>query len=201
MLSIFYNKNALKDTLIIHINDGASNEVIKKNNICYGLNENKQFLFVNIFEASKHLSLADGYLILNKEIIEYIKKEIKVDLQQYNIDTGLVIGKIIQCEEIPNSHLHKCIVDVKDEQLQIVCGAKNAKSGIKVVVAKVGVIIPNGLKILKNKFLGIDSIGMLCSATELKLTNDKFNRNGIVELPDDYQVGEPFLGAFTNSIS
>ena len=59
--------------------------------------------------------------------------------------TKLVIGEIKECEEHPDSdHLHVCKVDVGNEVLQIVCGAPNARVGIKVIVALVGAVLPDG---------------------------------------------------------
>ena len=59
--------------------------------------------------------------------------------------SGLTIGKILECEMHPDSdHLHICKVDVGNEVLQIVCGAPNARVGIKVIVALVGAVLPDG---------------------------------------------------------
>ena len=106
--------------------------------------------------------------------------------------SNLVIGEIVSCIDHPNSdHLHICKVNVGGEELQIVCGAPNARSGIKVIVALDGAKLPGGT-IKKGKIRDVESNGMLCSIEELGLDN-KFlkdeDKNGIAELGDDAIVG------------
>lgn len=106
--------------------------------------------------------------------------------------SGLTIGKIIECEMHPDSdHLHICKVDVGNEILQIVCGAPNARVGIKVIVALVGAVLPDGT-IKKGKLRGVESYGMLCSVEELGLEH-KFLKpediEGIAELGEDAEIG------------
>ena len=108
--------------------------------------------------------------------------------------TKLVIGEIKECEEHPDSdHLHVCKVDVGNETLQIVCGAPNARKGIKVIVAREGADLPGGVKIKKGKIRGVESCGMMCSIAELGLDH-KFltdsDKDGIAELCDDAVIGE-----------
>ena len=108
--------------------------------------------------------------------------------------SGLTIGKILECEMHPDSdHLHVCKVDVGNtEPLQIVCGAPNARVGIKVIVALVGAKLPGG-DIKKGKLRGVESFGMMCSIEELGLEH-KFLKpadiEGIAELGEDAVVGE-----------
>ena len=106
--------------------------------------------------------------------------------------TNLVVGKIIKCTNHPDSnHLHICLVDIKDEVLNIVCGAPNAKEGIKVIVAKNGAKLPN-IEIKKTTIRGVESNGMLCSLQELGLDNkflDEKDKNGIYEFSDDVEIG------------
>ena len=108
--------------------------------------------------------------------------------------TNLVIGQIKTCEEHPDSdHLHVCMVDVGKETLQIVCGAPNARTGIKVIVALVGAKLPNDVAIKKGMILGVESNGMMCSIAELGLDNNFLtdaDRDGICELGEDAVVGE-----------
>ncbi|MBQ9267739.1 MAG: phenylalanine--tRNA ligase subunit beta [Clostridia bacterium] len=108
--------------------------------------------------------------------------------------THLVIGEILECEMHPDSdHLHICKVNVGNEVLQIVCGAPNARVGIKVVVALVGAELPGDFKIKKSKIRGVDSFGMMCSLEELGIEH-KFLRpqdtEGIIELGADAVPGE-----------
>ena len=107
--------------------------------------------------------------------------------------TNLVIGEIIACEEHPDSdHLHVCKVNVGNDILQIVCGAPNARAGIKVIVALVGAKLPE-IEIKAGNIRGVESCGMMCSLAELGLDN-KFltpeDKAGIAELGEDAVVGE-----------
>ena len=108
--------------------------------------------------------------------------------------TNLVIGEIKKCEEHPDSdHLHVCLVDIGSEELQIVCGAPNARVGIKVIVAKVGAELPGGIKIKKGNMRGVESNGMMCSLAELGLEHKFLKESdiaGIAELGSDAVVGE-----------
>ena len=100
----------------------------------------------------------------------------------------VVVGKILTAIKHPNADtLRCCTVDAGEaEPLAIVCGAPNARVGIKVVVAKVGSTLPGDFKIKKSKIRGETSCGMLCSSEELKLGSDS---DGIIELPDSYPIG------------
>ena len=107
--------------------------------------------------------------------------------------TNLVIGEVKECTEHPDSdHLHVCKVDVGNEVLQIVCGAPNVRTGLKVIVALPGAELPGG-NIKKGVIRGQESNGMLCSIAELGIEN-KFlkpeDKEGIHELPQEAKVGE-----------
>ena len=106
---------------------------------------------------------------------------------------NLVIGEIIECVNHPDSdHLHVCKVNIGNEVLQIVCGAPNARVGIKVIVALVGAVLPE-ITIKKGVIRGVESNGMMCSMKELGLDNKFLTQediNGIKELPEDAVVGE-----------
>lgn len=107
--------------------------------------------------------------------------------------TKLVIGEIIECKDHPDSdHLHCCKVNIGTEVLDIVCGAPNARKGIKVIVALDGAELPE--KTIKRGMIrGQESNGMLCSIAELGLDN-KFlkteDKDGIAELGKDAIIGE-----------
>ncbi|MBQ2937956.1 MAG: phenylalanine--tRNA ligase subunit beta [Clostridia bacterium] len=108
--------------------------------------------------------------------------------------TNLIIGEIKECEPHPDSdHLHLCKVDIGKEILDIVCGAPNARKGIKVIVAQVGAELPGDFKIKKGMIRGQESNGMLCALYEIGI-DKKFlseaDKNGIHELPADAPVGE-----------
>ena len=110
--------------------------------------------------------------------------------------SGVVVAEIVEAEQHPNAdRLRVCRVDAgphsKDGPLQIVCGAPNARVGIKVPLALVGASLPPGedgkpFEIKTGKLRGVESFGMLCSARELKLSED---HGGLLELATDAPVG------------
>ncbi|MCK7592810.1 phenylalanine--tRNA ligase subunit beta [Pseudomarimonas salicorniae] len=115
---------------------------------------------------------------------------------------GVVVGEIIACEKHPEAdRLKLCKVSVGGgEPLQIVCGAPNARLGLKAPLASVGAELPGGLKIKPAKLRGVESFGMLCSAKELDIDADA---SGLMELPADAPVGEAlskYLGLPDTSI-
>ena len=108
---------------------------------------------------------------------------------------NLVIGEVTKCESIPNTHLHVCLVDIKTEKLQIVCGAPNVREQMKVIVAKDGAILPGGIEIKKSIIHNTESNGMLCALFELGLEekNESTIAKGIYEVPNTAQVGAPAM--------
>lgn len=109
--------------------------------------------------------------------------------------TNLVIGEILKCEAHPDSdHLHVLDVDLgtKYGVTQIVCGAPNARKGLKVIVARVGAVLPQ-VEIKKGVIRGVESNGMCCSLLELGVESKyltEYQQAGIEELPSDAPVGE-----------
>ena len=103
--------------------------------------------------------------------------------------TGVVIGKVVECKQHPNADkLRVTKVDIgKDELLDIVCGAPNCRQGLMVACATVGAVLPGDFKIKSAKLRGEPSEGMLCSYSELGITDD---HNGIIELPDNAPLGK-----------
>ena len=100
--------------------------------------------------------------------------------------THVVIGEIVEAAKHPDAdRLQLCKVNVGKETLQIVCGASNARVGIKVPCALVGAELP-GISIKQAKVRGVDSFGMLCSSKELGLSAEA---EGLLELPADAKVG------------
>ena len=102
--------------------------------------------------------------------------------------TGVVIGEILEAAQHPNAdRLRVCKVNTGIEPiLQIVCGAPNARAGIKVAVSTVGACLPGNFKIKEGELRGVKSEGMLCGSTELGLPEGV---DGIMELPLDAPLG------------
>lgn len=212
-MQIFYNLETTLDTLIVVFNQIETTH-IKKYDHCVQLWHHDQIIGYNFIEASTYLDipatpqkvqlnvLEEG-CYANVCMIEQTDALLSVlnnKLKQAGFDTvlckcatGLVIGEIIECVKHPESDkLNLCKVDVKDAILEIVCGAKNARQGIKVVVAKDNAILYNGIQITTGKVMGVLSQGMLCSAKELGISNHS-QTSGILEiLSDSYEKGEEF---------
>jgi phenylalanyl-tRNA synthetase beta chain len=97
--------------------------------------------------------------------------------------SGVVVGEVLESGPHPDAEkLSACQVTTDgSNRLQIICGAKNVRAGLKVAVAMVGAHLPNGMTINRAKLRGLESNGMLCSARELGLGDE---HDGIMELPD-----------------
>lgn len=112
---------------------------------------------------------------------------------------NLVVGKVIECVNHPNSdHLHVCKVDIGTDVLQIVCGAPNVKENIKVIVSLIGAVLPGNFEIKKSVIRGIESSGMICSLSEIGLdenTPENYAK-GIYILPDELEIGSDPLSYF-----
>lgn len=105
---------------------------------------------------------------------------------------NICIGEVLSCERHPNAdRLSVCAVSLgKNQSPQtIVCGAANVRAGLKVAVAQVGAVLPNGLEIKRSKIRDVESNGMLCSTSELGLSESS---TGIMELATDAPVGLSF---------
>ena len=102
--------------------------------------------------------------------------------------SGVVIGEITAAEAHPDADkLKVCTVSgANNESFSVVCGAPNARPGLKVPFASVGATLPGGFTIKKAKLRGVESFGMLCSASELGLSDDN---EGLFELPASAETG------------
>ena len=102
-----------------------------------------------------------------------------------------VVGYVVEARKHPDAdRLRVCVVDTGKEQVQVVCGAPNARTGMKGVFARAGLTIPGtGLQLKAGTIRGQASNGMLCSAREMGLSDE---HDGIIDLPADAPVGEPF---------
>ena len=123
----------------------------------------------------------------------------------------VVVGKVLTCDPIPDTHLHVCQVDCGSHgQFQICCGADNVAAGGKFPVALVGatvyatakdhVTVEGVMTIGKGKLRGYESCGMLCSGVELGVSENMYpgaGYNGLLVLPEDAEIGadvKPLLG-------
>jgi phenylalanyl-tRNA synthetase beta chain len=104
------------------------------------------------------------------------------------------VAEVVTCEKHPNADkLSICEVDTGTERLQVVCGAPNARAGMKGVFAPVGSYVPGiDLTLTKAKIRGVESNGMLLSERELEISDE---HTGILELAPDAKVGSPASAA------
>ena len=102
--------------------------------------------------------------------------------------SGIVVGEILSAEQHPDADkLRVCQVSNGSASFQVVCGAPNARAGIKIPFAMIGAQLPGDFKIKQAKLRGVDSQGMLCSASELQISDDN---SGLMELAADAPLGQ-----------
>jgi len=114
--------------------------------------------------------------------------EIEEVIDQSKMFENFVIGHVKEVKKHPNADkLHLCVVSDGVNDLKIVCGAPNVAENQKVVVAKIGAVIPeNNFEISKAKIRGEESFGMLCSERELNISA---NHAGIFVLDNEIEAG------------
>lgn len=102
--------------------------------------------------------------------------------------SGVVVGEVLSTEQHPDADkLRVCQVSDGEQTVQIVCGAPNVRAGLKIPFARIGAVLPGDFKIKKAKLRGVESFGMLCSASELQISDEN---DGLLELPADALVGQ-----------
>ena len=141
----------------------------------------------------------DVHLKTNKSESQIIQKLNSIGLEVEKVESvknelsDFIVAKIIKANKHPNAdRLKLCDVDIgKKETLKVVCGATNARDGLLTIYAPPGSVIPkNGMKLEVSKIRGETSYGMLCSESELKLSNES---EGIIDLNDKYTVSYTHL--------
>ena len=102
--------------------------------------------------------------------------------------SGIVVGEIVACEQHPDADkLRVTKVNTGTEEVQVVCGAPNARIGLKAPFATVGAVLPGNFKIKKARLRGVESFGMLCAEEEMGMAESS---DGLMELPVDAPVGQ-----------
>ena len=100
---------------------------------------------------------------------------------------GVIVAEVLRAEQHPNADkLRVCEVSTGSDTVQIVCGAPNARAGLKTPLAQIGAVLPGDFKIEKAKLRDVESRGMLCSGAELGLSEDS---DGLLELAADAPLG------------
>jgi len=146
-----------------------------------------------------------------KFTLSWLKEHLDTDAELATIDTTLTaigleveeivnrgpelapftVASVIEARPHPNADkLQICRVDTGTEEIEVVCGAPNARTGMKAVFAGNGLVIPgNGMKLKPTEIRGVQSNGMLVSEREMGLSDE---HDGIIEMPDDAPIGVPF---------
>lgn len=197
-MNLFYNPKGVGDVAFLQINpvEGDVSYEIKENVV--QLTQDNAVVGFNIFNFSHYFHIQDvGNIKLTEEILNKLQQVISEAGYSYQLDADLspkfVVGYVKTKEKHPNADkLSILSVDVATEVLQIVCGAPNVEAGQKVVVAKVGAVMPSGMVIKDAQLRGVDSSGMVCSMKELNLPNAP-QEKGILVLSDNYQIGQAFF--------
>ncbi|WP_323704552.1 YtpR family tRNA-binding protein [Mammaliicoccus sp. Dog046] len=197
-MNLFYNKHGVGDVLMVTIEPTNENlEYTLKKDITIIKSDDKIVGF-NIFNASKYVQIEGaGNIKTEEKHISSIQDLLESESIDYKLDVDLspkfVIGYVKEKSKHPDADkLSVCQVDVGNETLQIVCGAPNIDQDQKVVVAKVGAVMPSGMLIKDAELRGVPSSGMICSMKELELEGAP-KEKGIMVLDDSYTVGTPFF--------
>ncbi|GKV64774.1 MULTISPECIES: YtpR family tRNA-binding protein [unclassified Sporosarcina] len=200
-MNVFYNAQGVGDVLFVQLTTDTPAQVVceRKNDIAILKDETTgKVIGFNLFDVSTYFDVsAIGQVELTEELGEQLidalqknEADIKLDL---DFSPKFVVGYVTEKEKHPNADkLNICQVDVGDGTLQIVCGAPNVEAGQKVVVAKVGAVMPSGMIIKDAELRGAASSGMICSAKELGL-KDAPEEKGILVLDEQREAGEAFV--------
>lgn len=199
-MKVAYNKEHVGDVLLVQL---AMEAIVKTQMERVGdlailkeeaTGEVKAF---NLFNASKYMELdVTGNVEVTPELVEKLEAAIQANDAEISLEVDFspkfVVGYVESKDKHPNADkLSVCKVNVGDETVQIVCGAPNVDAGQKVVVAKIGAVMPSGLLIKEGNLRGEDSFGMLCSARELAIPGAP-EVKGILVLDESAVVGSPF---------
>jgi phenylalanyl-tRNA synthetase beta chain len=148
------------------------------------------------------LSVLKEYLDINASLEEICSKLTFIGLEVENVEDKakelgyFTVAKILNAKRAEGSNkLSLCEVEIADNQvIQVICGAANARTGIKVAFAPINSVIPvNKMVIKKTKIAGFESNGMLCSAQELGLGGEG---EGIIEIDDKFVVGTKIIDVY-----
>lgn len=202
MLIASYNPGQTGDILVVILGEDAKEQEVMYGDSVVRIFDVKNdkttgFNFLNASTILPRLKDVNGQVELTQDDLDALNNELsKNDIdEQIELDTDpkFVVGYVKSVKEHPKSdHLKITETEIDGEKtLQIVSGSPNMQEDIKVVVAKVGAMMPDGLIIWPGELKGEESDGMICSGRELKIPNAP-QRPGALILPDDYRVGDAF---------
>jgi len=199
-MNVFYNKEHVGDVLLVQLaTEGIVKTEVERAGDIAILKEAQtgEIKAFNLFNASKYVQVeAQGNVDMTPEFVAQLEAAIEKNGAAISLDVDFspkfVVGYVETKEKHPNADkLSICSVNVGEQTLQIVCGAPNVEAGQKVVVAKIGAVMPSGMLIKEGNLRGVDSFGMLCSARELAIPNAP-SEKGILVLSEDAVVGSSF---------
>ncbi len=189
MALIYWNNKTLKDQALIWLTYGDPRKVVIESHEKYTLiKEGPKLLGINIKDASQFLTLKEGAQSISELIVEKINENMNLDLNLFDIKSGLVVGKVLKREEHPKSKRLYLLTVQADEELKIVTNSNNSIEGTMVVVAKIGSITPSGTIIKPTKVMGVQSEGMLCGSATLGLEETE----GIF-IPNNMKIGQDYI--------
>ncbi|GGJ67952.1 tRNA-binding protein [Anoxybacillus voinovskiensis] len=200
-MNVFYNRDGIGDVLLVSLKplDAEKRAIEKKGDVVRIFDETtNETAGYNLFNISSYYAVSgNGTVEVTDELVgvmnELLAKNGFSETIEADFSPKFVVGYVKEKQKHPNADkLSVCQVDVGTEVLQIVCGAPNVEAGQKVVVAKIGAVMPSGLVIKEAELRGVPSYGMICSARELELPNAP-QEKGILVLSDEYEVGQPFM--------
>lgn len=201
MIMSSYNKAGVGDVLLVMTKNSTAKEqnFEKKGNIARIFNKTtNETLGYNFFNVSDSIQVdGNGPILLTAEQINSLNKNLLKEgfTGQLEKDESpkFVVGLVKECISHPNSdHLSITQIEIDNQEvIQIVCGASNIAAGQKVVVAKVGAMMPDGTAIWDGELRGEPSYGMVCSARELGIKEAPTSK-GILVLPDSTVTGTEF---------
>lgn len=202
MLVASYNNQAFDDLLVIQLkNTAVDNQNFERKDDITRIADKKtnETVGFNFFQASDYLSFdKSGPVELSEADVLRLNKALEAAGFEAELvaDTRpkFVVGYVQECEPMEGSdHLFVTQTEVDNgEVLQIVCGASNIAKGQKVVVAKPGATMPDGMVIWPGELRGTKSVGMISSAKELNLDVPAEKQKGILVLDDELETGSRF---------
>lgn len=201
MIISSYNKAGIGDVLLIMTKNSTAKDqdFERKGNIARIFNKiTKETVGYNFFAISDSIQIAgNGSILLTNQQVNNLNtllvKEGFIDQLKKDESPKFVVGAVKECIPHPNSdHLSITQIEIDNQEvIQIVCGASNIAAGQKVVVAKVGAMMPDGTAIWDGELRGEPSYGMVCSAKELGIIEVSTGK-GILVLPDSTVTGTEF---------
>lgn len=198
-MNAFYNKQGIGDVLLVQLQTERPEKIHTEmsGDITLIKDQEGTIAGFNLFSASSYIEFPEtGAVDVSEDLVTALQNALEKNgidlLLEVDLSPKFVVGYVESKEKHPDADkLNICQVSVGSEQLQIVCGAPNVDSGQKVVVAKVGAVMPSGMVIKDAELRGVASSGMICSAKELALP-DAPQEKGILVLDADAEIGSAF---------